>query len=153
MEFLSVGVSLATLVVAYITGTTLERRHLLSIVVREEVRDGMIVITYEDIPSDWVVEEAGLVIGNVVVSIDYFKRFSARLKSIVGGRLGAYEPMMERGRREAILRMKAQAAERGYQHVINVRLETACLAGGGRNGKSTAGIEVMAYGTALKLAS
>ena len=56
---------------------------------------------------------------------------------------------MERGRREAILRMKEDARKAGYDAVINVRLETSRLADA--DGARTAGVEVIAYGTGLKL--
>ena len=91
-----------------------------------------------------------MVRGQVVVSVDYFKRFLAALRAIVGGRVKSYESLLDRSRREAILRMKEQAIQGGYDHVINVRLETSRLAGTRRNGKGTAGLEVLAFGTALK---
>ena len=54
--------------------------------------------------------------------------------------------------REAVLRVKEQAREQGYHAVVNLRLETSRLASSRRNGKGTAGIEILAFGTALKLA-
>jgi uncharacterized protein YbjQ (UPF0145 family) len=71
---------------------------------------------------------------------------------LVGGRVASYESLLDRGRREAILRMKEEAFERGYNAVINVRIETSRLASSSRNGEGTAGVEVLAFGTALKLA-
>ena len=41
------------------------------------------------------VETVGLVSGNVVVSVDHFKRFLAGLRNIVGGRLKAYETILD----------------------------------------------------------
>ncbi len=153
MEFISVWISGAMLALAYATGKTIERRHFLSLRDREEIEDGMVILTYDEVLPHWDVEEAALVVGNVVVSIDYFKRFAGGLKSIVGGGIKSYEPMMDRGRREALLRMKAAAVTMGYQHIINVRLETAALGNVQSGGKGIAGIEVLAYGTALKLKS
>jgi uncharacterized protein YbjQ (UPF0145 family) len=60
-----------------------------------------------------------------------------------------FEPLLERGRREALVRMKAEAAARGHDTVINVRLETTVLANSGRDGKGTAGVEILAFGTAI----
>ena len=49
-----------------------------------------------------------------------------------------------------MLRLKAAAAEAGFAAVINVRLETTRMANG-RNGQGIAGLEVLAYGTGVKL--
>jgi uncharacterized protein YbjQ (UPF0145 family) len=89
--------------------------------------------------------------GNVVISQDYFKRFAASLKGIVGGNIGVLEPLLERARREALIRMKGMAHARGYDTIINVRLETATLASARRDGKGTAGVEILAFGTAISL--
>jgi uncharacterized protein YbjQ (UPF0145 family) len=58
---------------------------------------------------------------------------------------------MIRGRREAVIRMKQAAKARGADAVINVRIETTRMANG-RGDKQTAGIEVLAYGTAVRTA-
>jgi uncharacterized protein YbjQ (UPF0145 family) len=83
----------------------------------------------------------------VVISIDYFKRISAALRSLLGGRVTAYESLLERARREAILRMKQRAFDSGASHVINVKLETTSISKGYR--KQVGSVEVYAYGTAL----
>ncbi len=92
-----------------------------------------------------------MVTGNVVVSVDYFKRFLANLRRFIGGRIKSYESILDRARREALLRMKTEALDRGYDAVINVRLETTRMANARADGKGTAGLEIMAYGTGLKL--
>ena len=90
---------------------------------------------------------SGLVMGNAVISADYFKPFLASLRKIFGGRLGAYESLVERARREAILRMKAEARARGAAMVFNVKLETSRVFKGRR--RSVLSVEVLAYGTAV----
>ena len=47
--------------------------------------------------------------------------------------------------------MAEDAKSRGYNAVINVRLETSRLANSRRDGKGTAGIEMLAFGTAITL--
>ena len=61
----------------------------------------------------------------------------------------AYESLLDRGRREAILRMKEQAIAWGATQVINVRLETSSI-GKQTGGKGLVSIEVIAYGTGIK---
>ena len=85
--------------------------------------------------------------GNVVVSVDYFKRFLAGLRALVGGRIRSYESLVDRARREAILRMKEQAMERGAIVVTAVRIETSSISKG--QGQAIGSIEVLAYGTAI----
>jgi uncharacterized protein YbjQ (UPF0145 family) len=92
-----------------------------------------------------------MVTGNVVVSLDYFKRIIAGLRSLIGGRIKTYEPLLERARREALLRMTENAKKSGYDAVINVRLETSRLANSRGNGKGIAGVEMLAFGTAITL--
>ena len=90
-----------------------------------------------------------LVTGSVVIAEDYFKRVAAGLKSLVGGRLIAYESLLERGRREAVVRMKEQARSLGATHVVNVRLETASLSEDWSGRRPLFSAELIAYGTAL----
>lgn len=140
------------LLVAYFVGHWIERRHYASIRQREDLFRMMPALTFRTLPGGWEPERSTLVTGSVVVSLDYFKRFLAGLRGIVGGRVKTYETLLDRARREALLRMKEEAARKGCETVINVRLETSRLASGRRDGKGTAGVEVLAFGTAVKLA-
>lgn len=141
---------LVLLVIGYFFGHIAETNHFKSIRMRELRHRQFPAITNEGIPDTWNVEAAHLVTGHVVVSVDYFKRFLAWLRSLFGGEIAAYESIMDRGRREAVLRMKEIAIKQGYNAVINVRLESSRLASSNRQGKGTAGIEILAFGTAIK---
>ncbi|HHP8168819.1 TPA: YbjQ family protein, partial [Acinetobacter baumannii] len=81
---------------------------------------------------------------NVVISHDYFKYVLASIKNILGGRLTSYESIVERARREAIVRLKQQAQSVGANHIMGVRLSTTEL------GMQGGMVEVFAYGTAVK---
>jgi uncharacterized protein YbjQ (UPF0145 family) len=150
-ELLDLGVALVLLAVGYFAGTLAEQSHYKSIRVRELRMRRMPTTNLRRPPAHWQVERAGLVAGSTVVSVDYFKRFLAQLRNLVGGRVRSYESLLDRGRREAVLRMKEEAAKAGFDAVINVRLETSSLSTPLRN-KGVAGVEVLAFGTALKLA-
>jgi uncharacterized protein YbjQ (UPF0145 family) len=141
--------ALFLLLLAYFLGSQLESNHYKSIREREAATKDMVVINFPRFPFEVEIERADLVMGSVVVSHDYFKRFLAQLRTIVGGRIKAYEPLLDRARREAVLRMKEQALARGHHTVVNIRLETSRLANSQRGGKGTAGVEMLAYGTAL----
>ena len=88
-----------------------------------------------------------LVAGSVVISEDYFKRVVSGLQSIIGGRLRAYESLLDRARREAVLRMKQEARDKGAHMIINVKFQTFSIPG--RNRRGFGAVEVLAYGTAL----
>lgn len=139
-------ITLALLLVGYVTGSTLERRHYASIEKRERETVGR-----PSIPSELVVSEPvellGMATGSCVISVDYFKRFLAGLRNIFGGNAGAYETLMDRARREAILRMKDDFPNADM--FLNVKLTTARIGGGERSG-GTVCVEVCAYGTAVR---
>ena len=147
----NIGLFLFLLLLGYFAGTYLERQHYLSIRQREQDTLKVPMVSFRSVPLSWRVESSGLATGSVVVSVDYFKRFLAGLRMLFGGRIKTYETLLDRGRREALLRMKEQAIANGYDAVINVRLETSQLATG--SGQGVAGVEVLAFGTAIKLAN
>ena len=148
---ISLGFPLLLLLATYFTGGWIERRHYRDIRARERKWQRLPAITLSATPASWQVVESGLVNGSVVVSVDYFKRFLAGLRQLIGGRVKSYESILDRARREAVLRLKAEAIERGYNAVVNVRLETTRMANARRRGEKIAGLEVLAYGTGLKL--
>ena len=85
-----------------------------------------------------------LVTGNVVIASDYFKNFLAGLVNIFGGRVTPFESMLDRARREAVLRMKEKALQLNADYVFNIKFDTSRIASG-----RLAAMEVMAYGTAM----
>jgi len=147
------GLPLLILMVAYFIGSRIEKTHFASIREREADAHGFPVVSFDTMPKDWNVNSAQLVSGSVVISLDYFKRVIAGLRSLIGGRIKTYEPLLDRARREALLRMTEEARSQGYDAIFNVRLETSRLANSTRGGKGTAGVEMLAFGTAVKFVS
>jgi len=85
-----------------------------------------------------------------VISVDYFKRFVAMLRLLVGGRLSTYEGLVDRARREALLRMREEAESLGASMALNVRIETSSISKGHRGDAGSVGsVEALAYGTAI----
>ena len=150
---LNLGVPLVLLIIAYFVGTLIERNHYRSIRVRESKTRRMPVINFRRAPASWDIRDSGLVTGHVVISVDYFKRFLAGLRAIFGGRVKSYESLLDRARREAVLRLKEDARESGFDAVVNLRLETSRLASSRRDGQGIAGVEILAFGTGVKRAS
>lgn len=143
-NYLELGVFVTLLVIGYFAGSFIERQHYASIRKREqEYRDVLAFMVR--FPFDRTTpQRAFLVYGTVVVSADYFKTFVAGLRNLFGGRFRSYETLMERARREALLRLKAEARRKGSKMVVCVRFETTTIASGW-----APAMEVFAYGTAL----
>jgi len=137
---------LALLATGYTVGRIAERRHYRSILAREKEMANVMVFTNRFPPMTQQASQA-LVTGSVVISEDYFKRVVSGLQSLFGGRLRAYESLLDRARREAVLRMKQEARGKGAKIIINVKFQTFSIPG--RNPNSFGAVEVMAYGTAL----
>jgi uncharacterized protein YbjQ (UPF0145 family) len=151
--FLNFGWPILLLMTAYFIGTVIEKNHFRRIRQREAEYQSMPVVTFDTMPDDWNAGESTLVTGSIVVSLDYFKRVIAGLRSLVGGRVKTYEPLLDRARREAVLRMIEDARAQGFDGIYNVRLETSRLANSSGDGQGTAGVEMLAFGTAVKIAS
>ena len=151
--FLNFGLPLLILMTAYFIGSHIEKNHFRSIREREAEAHGFPVVSFNTMPDDWTVSRSDMVTGSIVISLDYFKRVIAGLRGLVGGRIKTYEPLLERARREAILRMTEEARSQGYDAIFNVRLETSRLANSSRKGNGIAGVEMLAFGTAVKFAS
>lgn len=148
--FFNYALPLIILAGAYFIGSAIEKRHFASIREREDAAHGFPVVSFDTMPADWNASGSGLVTGSIVISLDYFKRVIAGLRGLIGGRIKTYEPLLERARREALLRMTESARSQGYDAIFNVRLETSRLANATRDGKGTAGVEMLAFGTAVK---
>jgi len=130
------------LVLGFGFGQLSEQRHYKSIRLREWHLRKLPAVATRLPPEDERYQQQ-LVIGSVVVASDYFKSYVASLVNIFGGRVGAFETLLDRGRREALLRLKEQAKRKNASMVFNVKYETS------RIGGKVPTIEVLAYGTAM----
>lgn len=141
-------VFLTLLALGYGFGQYFERRHYRSIRKREEELKNILLIQTKIIPAPYFTKyDTYLVNGSVVISVDYFKRFVAGLRNLVGGRVTPYETLIDRARREAILRMKEEARASGADSILNVKYEMCSIYKGRRN--QIGSIEALAYGTAF----
>jgi uncharacterized protein YbjQ (UPF0145 family) len=135
---LALGATL--LVVGYIVGSAREQKHFISIKLREKE------LLYMSVRPDKIldvqsIEKVELVTASVVIASDYFKTVTSSLKSIIGGALNSQETLIDRARREAILRLKEKTKKLGADEIIGLRIETMAL--------DQMGVEVMVYGNAV----
>lgn len=144
MDFL---VFISLLALGYFAGSFVERKHYTSIQDREEALIQMPVVTARTGYEQGAVHRSEMVQGSAVISVDYFKRILAALRNVFGGTIRSYETLIDRARREAILRMKESVPE-GTTIIVNVRVETSTI-GKNSHKKSVSCVEALAYGTAL----
>lgn len=137
------------IVIGLVVGRENERRHFRELAANEASLRDIATCSGRAAAEASTFRSATLVVGSVVIAEDYFKRLAAGLKSLVGGNIRSYESLLERGRREAIVRMKQEARRLGAAQVVNVRLETASLSEDWSGRRPMFSAEFIAYGTAL----
>ena len=103
----------------------------------------MFVSTTFDIPGYRITAHKGMVRGIIVRSPTIAQGILGGLKSIIGGRIGAYTEMCEQGRQHAYDAMVAHAVELGANAIIGVRYDASYL------GAHLSATEVLCYGTAV----
>ena len=141
------GLFIVLVGLGFFFGRHAESKHYKSIFAREDELRAIVVTTERFARPNHTHHTALLVSGSVVISVDYFKVVAAGLRKLIGGRIRSYESLLDRARRESILRMQAQAKAMGAELVINMKFETSRISGSA--GKGVGSMEVLAYGTAL----
>ncbi len=141
---------LILLIIGYTAGTAAEKKHYKSILDREKKWLHLPVVTMRNtemiLDPQRTVADSHMVSGCVAISVDYFKVFTASLRNLVGGNVRSFESLVDRGRREAILRMKEAAGDADI--IANMRLESSPIS---KNAQDTPScITVFAYGTAIR---
>lgn len=143
----SVTIFLIFLVLGYIFGKLAEARHYRSIRAREEILVHLPTTSCKKaIKTSTPIGHAELVHGHVVISIDYFKRLLAGLRNFFGGTVQSYETLLDRARREAVLRLKESCPT--ANEIRNLRIETSSISKGNSDDR-VGSVEVLAYGTAI----
>ncbi len=146
---IELAIFVALLLIGLLFGRATEQRHFRELATIEDALSDIVVCSGRGPVDDGKSRRASLVVGSVVIAEDYFKRVAAALKGLLGGRIVSYETLLERGRREAIVRMKEQARQLGATEIVNMRLETASLSEDFSGQRPMFSAEFIAYGTAL----
>ncbi len=146
LELLPFAIWLLPIVLGYFFGRAAEAKHFRSIIQREKQWLHLPASSVRSVlDTARAVERSELVQGSYVASVDYFKQAVGTLRSLVGGPVQSHETLLDRARREAVLRLKERCA--GAHEIINLRIETSSISGQ-REG-SVASVEVLAYATAI----
>jgi uncharacterized protein YbjQ (UPF0145 family) len=144
--WIAIGIPILLLVGGRLVGSAIERRNDKSIAEREtRFKDQPALSTKHS--GSAPIRSATLATGSVVISVDYVKRFLGGLRMIFGGEIRPYSSLLDRARREAILRMKESQPDADVY--VNTRLETSNISSSA--GREAMGaIEVVAYATAIR---
>lgn len=131
---------LVLVAIGWYFGTRAERGHLKSLIIDEQ-KYQHIQVSSERFYEPKGVNESILVVGSVVIAQDKFKQAVAAILSLFGKNLTVYETLLDRARREAVLRAKRQADDADCRALYGLRFEMTEVEGG---------VEVLAYGVAVK---
>jgi uncharacterized protein YbjQ (UPF0145 family) len=138
------------LLLGLLVGRAVERAHFRQLRRREAAVAHMLVTDIKTFPGGAdPAHTPELIVGQAVIATDYLKSFLAGLRKILGGELKSYLSLMERARREALLRVLEQAQQSGFNAVCNLRLDTADI-GGAMGAKGTVMVSLVASGTAYR---
>ena len=107
-------------------------------------KDGIVVTTTFSVEGYRVVEYRGLVRGITVRAPTIAQGIVGGLKSMIGGRIGAYTEMCEQARQQAFETMIEHAREIGANAIIGVAYDASDV-----GTKTSAATEVLCYGTAV----
>ena len=135
-----IGLTLVLFFIGWGFGRFIEQKHLKELAEKEQRLLHIRIDTNKFQTSE---AQGQLISSNVVISHDYFKYIIAQIQNFLGGNLTTYESVVERARREAIVRLKQEAEKVGAKHIMGLRLSTTEL------GMQGGMVEVFAYGTAI----
>ena len=102
------------------------------------------ILTTTDSPGRPVQEILGIVRGSTVRSRHLGKDILAVFRNIVGGEVDEYTKLVAEAREQALDRLSAEARALGADAVVGLRFGTSQVSQGAA--------EVLAYGTAVRLA-
>ena len=96
------------------------------------------------------IREYRVMMANVVMSPSWVQMFIGGIITIFGGEINVYTKIVDWARREAKQRLREDVEKSGFDEVINIRLETTVISKNSGGKDKTSGVEILAYGTAIK---
>ncbi len=105
----------------------------------------MILTTTPSIEGRKIVEYKGIVFGEVISGVNFFKDFGASIRNIIGGRSSSYENELLSARTKALSELEDRARAIGADAVVGIDIDYEVLGEGGGM------LMVTASGTAVRL--
>ena len=90
-------------------------------------------------------EYKGIVFGEVISGVNFFKDFGAGIRNLIGGRSSSYEKELLEARRKALSELEERARLMGADAVVGIDIDYEVLGEGGGM------LMVTASGTAVRL--
>lgn len=148
-----VGLPLVMLAFAWSMGVWITRRHETDLAQRE------LAVAHIYVHNTGRLQDAVLgphppvmVTSEVTLGVDHFRGFLGQWKSLFGGQVRSYQMVLDRARREVVMRMLEQTHALGYNALANVRIDFADISGSALRRRKAADISVLASGTAYYVA-
>ena len=122
------------------------------LLVREQAsaQRGDVLSTLSKPLSGKKVKQTQLVLANVVMSPSWIQILIGGILSLFGGEINVFTKMVDWSRREAKQRLREEVEASDFDEVINMRLETTIMTKTKGGKDKTTGVEILAYGTAIK---
>lgn len=111
-------------------------------IIKEEI---MLITTTNTVEDHKVTNYRGIVFGEVITGVNFFKDIGASFRDLIGGRSKGYEEELMHAREEALSEMGQRARSLGADAVIAAKVDYEVL---GQNGSM---MMVIASGTAVNL--
>lgn len=105
----------------------------------------MILTTTPSVEGRKITEYKGIVFGEVVAGVNFFKDFGASIRNIIGGRSSSYEGELIGAREDALRELSQRASKLGADAVVGIDIDYEVL------GEANGMLMVTASGTAVKL--
>ena len=105
----------------------------------------MILTTTQSIEGRTIVEYKGIVFGEVISGVNFFKDFGAGIRNLIGGRSSSYEKELLEARRKALSELEERARLMGANAVVGIDIDYEVLGEGGGM------LMLTASGTAVRL--
>jgi len=125
-----------------------EKKHYKQIKQKESELKNIVVLSKYDakiLDIKWT----ELVTWSIVLSIDFFKNFISWFVNFFGWEMTAYESILDRARRDTLVKIKEKAKKNWFNAIANLKLETSSISKW--NKWKIWSVEVLAYATAINL--
>ena len=147
---LAISFSVIFLIIAWFTNRHIKKKRNQYLDEQENYFRGRISVTNLKTYPKGVCHGPVMVTGCAVIANNYFLSFVSNLRNIFGGRMNGFTELCTAARRLALVRLLQDAERHGANAVYNVRFETSTISDGSNNQKAAGGVELIAYGTAVR---
>ncbi|MCQ2111368.1 MAG: putative heavy metal-binding protein [Bacteroidaceae bacterium] len=105
----------------------------------------MIVTTTPTVEGHNILEYKGVVFGEVIAGVNFFRDIAAGIRNIVGGRSASYEEELITARNQALQEMTDRAVRVGANAVVGIDIDYEVL------GEGNGMLMVSVSGTAVRI--